>query len=236
MNNFIESQTVGVCRTCAIESKNLKSLFTLEHGTTFAEMLYYCTQLSIYDTNERPTGICQLCIPKLNSSFEFCKLVRNSEEKFAVQYANKLKNSIETPDERAQSTPLDFLKVEEIDEVENQTNQTIFVEPIVEQQDSIALDDSKQVKITRKGPSKDKESHRKLAPPENKKRKGKLSKIETAAAESTSSDIKEIKTKKRKTSKSKMTISSIKCTEIELNASVKVEDSVAEVDPISISK
>ncbi|XP_031635839.1 gastrula zinc finger protein XlCGF46.1-like isoform X2 [Contarinia nasturtii] len=70
------------CRTCAIESKDLRSLYEVnKNGKTIAELIELCAQFSLNENEIRPKNICKNCVVMLNTAFEFYNLVRSSEQR-----------------------------------------------------------------------------------------------------------------------------------------------------------
>lgn len=127
MNKFDGIQSIGICRTCATESRGLKNVFVPENDTTIAEMIFLCTQIPIFEIDDRPTGICRSCIAKLKTSFEFYHLVRSSEEKFLTQCS-----TVDLFDVKEEPSAVDDVKVEvnEVEEPDEILQPIIFVEPI----------------------------------------------------------------------------------------------------------
>lgn len=155
MNKTDNIQSIGICRTCATESRGLKNLFTLsDYNITFAEMIFVCTQITIYETTERPTNICRNCISKLKIAYEFHNLVRSCEEKFLLQNVTKTEEEFDEiyvePPHIITIEPAELLSVEEPEMVGDEP--TIFVksepEQLVEFDEAISED---QTQLPRRG-------------------------------------------------------------------------------------
>lgn len=76
--NFTDS-----CRTCAIKTKNLQSLYQVnEHGKTLAQKINECLSLTFYEFELRPKSICTKCVSKLTTVYEFHQRIKSSDEIF----------------------------------------------------------------------------------------------------------------------------------------------------------
>lgn len=71
------------CRICAKTTNKLTNVFTTrKKGISLAEMISYCTQLSINQRDNRPSKICGKCMTDLKVAYKLCNLAKASEERF----------------------------------------------------------------------------------------------------------------------------------------------------------
>lgn len=74
---------LNCCRICGETFDEMINLFaTQNNGDSAAEAITRYTQLTVQQSDDRPTHICLECSRKLNDVHEFWKLANSSEEKF----------------------------------------------------------------------------------------------------------------------------------------------------------
>lgn len=71
------------CRICAENQIGVHHLFDAKYkGIALSEIISFCTQLVVQQSDNRPSSICTKCFEKLEIAYEFQSLARISEEKF----------------------------------------------------------------------------------------------------------------------------------------------------------
>lgn len=87
---------LSICRACGNESENYVSLFGVcENGMYLADMIAACTDIKIGENDGAPSNICYQCCTKLRTTYDFCKLVKDTNEKFK-QFISAQQLQIET--------------------------------------------------------------------------------------------------------------------------------------------
>lgn len=103
------------CRICVTEAQNLRNLFRENgHGESIVQTINVCTRIQMKEDEGKPNQICDVCVKKLNTVYEFHNLVKYSEKKCEQLIANQWVLKMKAKAGGAESAPNCVIKQDEL--------------------------------------------------------------------------------------------------------------------------